>query len=128
MNANSKKRAILFLNESHSMEPLVEALGGDGFEVFAAGDLEAGVSEHRREPFQLAIVEDGYRSFSAPTIVQELLKISWTTHSIIVTDKDEDELHEQAEGLGILGGLKDPHDMKRLNELLMTLRKILGEA
>ncbi len=108
MGANTKKRALLFLNESHSMEPLIEALGGDGFEVFAADDLEAGIVEHRREPFQLAIVEDGYKSFSAPNIVQELLKIAWTTHSIIVTDKDEDELHEQAEGLGILGGTRKP--------------------
>ena len=128
MNASSKKRAILFLNQNDSIEPLIEALASNGFELFAADDLEAGLSEHRREPFSLAVVEDGYKSLSAPAIVQELLKISWTTHSIIVTDKDEDQLHEQAEGLGILGGMKDRHDMKRLNELLTTLRKILGEA
>lgn len=128
MNASSKKRAILFLNQSDSIEPLIEALASNGFELFAADDLEAGLSEHRREPFSLAVVEDGYKSLSAPAIVQELLKISWTTHSIIVTDKDEDQLHEQAEGLGILGGMKDRHDVKRLNELLTTLRKILGEA
>lgn len=128
MNASSNKRAILFLNQSDSIEPLIEALASNGFELFAADDLEAGLSEHRREPFSLAVVEDGYKSLSAPAIVQELLKISWTTHSIIVTDKDEDQLHEQAEGLGILGGMKDRHDVKRLNELLTTLRKILGEA
>ncbi len=128
MNANSNRRAVLFLNESNSIEPLIEALGGNGFEVFAAEDLKAGLAEHGTEPFQLAVVEDGYRSLSAPAIVQELLKISWMTHSIIVTDKDEDQLHELAEGLGILGGMKDPHDVKRLNDLLITLRKILGEA
>jgi len=128
LNASSKKRAILFLNQSDSIEPLIEALASNGFELFAADELEAGLSEHRREPFSLAVVEDGYKSLSAPAIVQELLKISWTTHSIIVTDKDEDQLHEQAEGLGILGGMKDRHDVKRLNELLTTLRKILGEA
>jgi DNA-binding response OmpR family regulator len=128
LNASSKKRAILFLNQNDSIEPLIEALASNGFELFAADDLEAGLSEHRREPFSLAVVEDGYKSLSAPAIVQELLKISWTTHSIIVTDKDEDQLHEQAEGLGILGGMKDRHDVKRLNELLTTLRKILGEA
>jgi DNA-binding response OmpR family regulator len=128
LNASSKKRAILFLNQSDSIEPLIEALAGNGFELFAADDLGAGLSEHRREPFSLAVVEDGYKSLSAPAIVQELLKISWTTHSIIVTDKDEDQLHEQAEGLGILGGMKDRDDIKRLNELLTTLRKILGEA
>lgn len=128
MNSAGSRKVILFLQDTDSTESLIEALGKNGFEVLMADDPEAGLAAHRKEPFQLAIVEEGYQSLSASTIVQELLKISWTTHSIIISDTDEEQLHEQAEGLGILGGMKDRHDLTRLDDLLATLKKILGAS
>ena len=108
------------------MASLTEFLEMKGFDVFVPDDLEAGLAEHGKESFQLAIKEEGYKSLSASLVVQELLKVSWATNSIIITDKNEDQLHEQTEGLGILGAMKDVDDFKRLEELLATLNNILG--
>ena len=126
MNLVKKRRAILFAPKTNSMASLTEFLEMKGFDVFVPDDLEAGLAEHGKESFQLAIIEEGYKSLSASLVVQELLKVSWATNSIIITDKNEDQLHEQTEGLGILGAMKDVDDFKRLEELLATLNNILG--
>jgi len=126
LNSRENRRAILFLSDIVSIEPLIEELRINDFDVFAADDLDAGLAEHRKDPFQLAVVEEGYKSLSSPAVVKELLNIAWTTNSIIITEEDEDNLHETAEGLGILGGMKNRHDVKRLGQLLETLNNILG--
>ncbi len=125
MNSPTIRRAILFTEDTDSVETLTKILGINGFQVFSAHDLQSGLDEHRRAPFQLAILNERYRSLPATALIKELLKISWTTHVIIITDKDEKKLHEVAEGLGVLGGIKDIHDSLGLEGLLAVLKNIL---
>lgn len=50
--------------------------------------------------------------------LRELLKVSWMTNMILVSDMEAEALHDQAEGLGILGAMKTWDDYEGLETLL----------
>lgn len=121
-------RAVLFLGQDFSPGPISQTLSHHGFLVHCATDYQNALQEHRQAPFALAVVDEAYESGSASAIIQDLLKIDWTTHAIVISKTDESQLHEETEGLGILGSIRDAHDVEKLAELLWTLKKILGRS
>jgi DNA-binding NtrC family response regulator len=121
-------RAIVFVQGAASSEPTVQILNRHGFQVHIATDYESALQKHRETPFHLAVVEEAYESRPASAVIQELLKIAWTTNAIVISKTDESQLHEETEGLGILGSIRDVQDVGKLEELLGTLKKILGQS
>jgi hypothetical protein len=56
--------------------------------------------------------------------VTELLKVSWTVSTILITEDDPETVHEKAEGLGILGSISHPDDREKLEELLKEFKRL----
>jgi hypothetical protein len=56
--------------------------------------------------------------------LRELLKVSWLTNMILISDMDHEALHDEAEGLGILGAMKTPEDREGLDTLLERFYEI----
>jgi len=48
----------------------------------------------------------------------ELLKVSWQTSTILIADEEEEVIHDQTEGLGILGAIRTADDIGSLDRLL----------
>ncbi|AFM24684.1 hypothetical protein [Desulfomonile tiedjei] len=72
----------------------------------------------------LAIVSEHLANTTGPRVIQQLLERSWQISTILVSDKDEEILHDETEGLGILGSIKSFDDKMRLNVLLDTFSRI----
>jgi hypothetical protein len=69
------------------------------------------------------VLEDILDSMTGVRFLQQLLAISWTTASILISDEPEDTLHEKTEGLGILGRIRDYGDIIGLKMLFRTFRE-----
>lgn len=126
--SSNTMRAVLFLGQGFSPGTISQILSRHGFLVHCATDCQVALQEHRQAPFHLALVDDGYESRPAAAIIQDLLKIAWTTNAIIISKTEESQLHEETEGLGILGSIRDGNDVEKLEELLGTLKRILGRS
>jgi DNA-binding NarL/FixJ family response regulator len=72
----------------------------------------------------LAIVSEHLANTTGPRVIQQLLERSWQISTILVSDKDEEILHDETEGLGILGSIKSFDDKLQLNRLLDTFSQI----
>ena len=94
------------------------ALSKRGMDATILSDPEEALRLCRDTPPNLAIVEDPLRSMSGTVFLGHLVRISWITSTILIADSDEKQVHERAEGLGILGHLKSPHDKEGLDLLL----------
>lgn len=75
-------------------------------------------------PPDLAIVSEHLANTTGPRVIQQLLERSWQISTILVSDKDEEILHDETEGLGILGSIKSFDDKMRFNKLLDTFSEI----
>jgi hypothetical protein len=56
----------------------------------------------------------------------ELLKVSWTTSAILISDEEEEALHDQTEGLGILGAIRAADDVETLDRLIDRFLQIVS--
>lgn len=68
----------------------------------------------------LVIVHGESLGVAPEVFIRELLGVSWTMSTLLITDEDEETVHEKTEGLGILGHIRSPGDTGALGKLLDT--------
>jgi DNA-binding NarL/FixJ family response regulator len=111
-----RMRAIVVADEP--VAELLETLSKRNIEATSAPNADEALEECLRNPPHLAIVGQSLGLTTGVQFLAELLKISWTTGTILIADEDEESLHQQTEGLGILGAIRSVHDTKGLDILL----------
>jgi hypothetical protein len=72
------------------------------------------------------VVEENLANMSGIHFILALLKVSWTTATILVSERDDEAIHEATEGLGILGHIKGYEDLKSLEDLLKKFEEIVS--
>lgn len=122
-NEGLKYSALIVSNDLRLHADLQKMLGERGIST-SFKTPEKALEECRQKPPSLAIIESGSSSSSAARIAAELLEISWTISTILVSDEDEEVLHEKTEGLGILGSIKSFDDSEALNNLLEAFFRV----
>ncbi len=91
-------------------------------EVFSASDQA--LLRQKQEPFDLLIIHDDPSTGAGLKLAGEFLKINWMTSTIVICDQDESIIHDRAEGLGILGHLRNSADLKSLAQLLTKFKQL----
>ena len=91
-------------------------------EVFSASDRA--LLRQKQEPFDLLIIHDDPSTGAGLKLAGEFLKINWMTSTIVICDQDESIIHDRAEGLGILGHLRNSADLKSLAQLLTKFKQL----
>lgn len=86
------------------------------------------LDECRRNTPHLAVVEENLANMSGIHFILDLLKVSWTTATILVSDRDDEAIHEATEGLGILGHINGCEDLVTLEDLLKTFEEVMLRA
>jgi len=115
---NDSIRAIVLVNKPGECKEIVEACAARGIQALVRDDAARALQECRDNPPALAIVEGDLSPVSGYAFVADLLKISWTISSIIISGEEEAVVYEKAEGLGILGCIGHYRDRGRLERLL----------
>ena len=74
----------------------------------------------------LVVLAESLGDMSYLEAVKELLKINAFLNTAVVTAMDEEEFHEQSEGLGILSGIRPDAGQKEIRGLLKRLWEVSG--
>jgi DNA-binding NarL/FixJ family response regulator len=119
------RKAIVLVKEPGDAASLIQRLAQVGFIVGASSDPIQSLEECRRNKPDLAVVDEDLLTMSGIHFIFDLLKVSWTTATIIVSKRVDEAIHEATEGLGILGHIKDYEDLESLASLLKNLEEIV---
>jgi len=122
------RKALVLVKEPDSAASLIQRLAEAGFIVDASSDPALSLDECRRNKHDLAVVEEDLQTMSGIHFIFDLLKVSWTTATIIVSKRVDEAIHEAAEGLGILGHIRDYEDLESLERLLKKFEEIVAAA
>ncbi len=109
MNADTTTghfEAAILVQHLDEAPPIGDMLASEGFAVSFYSDCEQFLREAQVKPPDLAIVEENLNGRSGVSVLIDLLRISWTTATILISDRDEDSVHEMTEGIGLLGYIK----------------------
>ncbi len=117
-------RAIIAVDERVSK--LIETLSKQSISATVITNADEALDECLMNPPDLAIVGTSLGSMTGIHFLAELLKISWKTATILISDEEEEALHEKTEGLGILGAIKTVDDTESLEPLLDKFLQIVS--
>lgn len=126
MNTETREKtltALIVVDNPERVSGTVHELSARGisFEIVPPGEA---LEKANTSAPDLAIVSEHLANTTGPRVIQQLLERSWRISTILVSDKDEETLHEETEGLGILGSIKSFDDKMRLNTLLDTFFQV----
>lgn len=117
-------RALIVVNDLVAADAISVACTAKGIDGIIETNEQRALDLCRKNPPDLAIVGDPLESMSAYQFVTELLRISWTVSTILLTGEDAETVHEKAEGLGIVGHISHPADRKKLGQLLDDFKRL----
>lgn len=117
-------RALILLEALDGSAPLIETLAKKGISAEVKTDPAAALDQCRANPPHLAIVASNLGAMTGTQFLAELLKVSWTTATILIADEDEEAVHDLTEGLGILGSVRSTDDVEHLERLVEAFLEI----
>lgn len=120
--------AILIVNDPANTQAARSLCQDRNFEIVTETDPDKALELCRNKPPDLVIVEDPVAGKSAKEVISQALKISWTIASIVISEEDEETIHDKMEGLGILGHMTSYDDTETLSELLEKHRNLMQGA
>jgi PleD family two-component response regulator len=121
-------KAFVLVKEPAAAAALVQELEKASFIVNASSDSSLSLDECRRNTPDLVVVEENLATMSGIRFIADLLRVSWTTATILVSERDDEAIHEATEGLGILGHIKGYEDLEGLGRLLTRFEEMLSPA
>jgi DNA-binding NarL/FixJ family response regulator len=111
-------QAIVLVNDPGQATGMGDTLAQRGISAIIMTDPEEALLACRSQNPHLVVVEESHRSMRGARFLAELLKISWTTSTILICDEEEEVVHERTEGLGILGSIRSSTDIDGLQRLI----------
>ncbi len=120
-------KALVLVKEPGSAASLIQRLTEAGFIVDSSSDPTLSLDKSRLNKPDLVVVEEDLQTMSGIHFISELLKISWTTSTILVSERNDNVIHEATEGLGILGHIKDYEDLEGFESLLKKFEEIVSQ-
>jgi len=119
-------KAAVIVNDASQARPIVESLSRKGFARIVESDPQTVLETCSVNPPDLVVVEYRLRGMTGIRFLAELLKVSWTTSTILIADEEEEALHDRTEGLGILGAIRATDDVESLDRLIDRFLQIVS--
>jgi DNA-binding response OmpR family regulator len=111
-------KALIVVKEPGGATALAQVLIASRFSVLVSSDPTEALERLYADPRGLVLVEDDLSVMSGVRFLMEVLKIDWKAFSILITDEDEESVHDKTEGLGILGSIRNMGDVEGLRNLV----------
>lgn len=111
-------RAIVIVDDTSHTMSMLDTLSRKGFSGIIASEPRSVLDACKTSPPTLVIVEDRLRRMTAICFLSELVRLSWGTAAILVSDEEDEVVHQKTEGLGILGHIRSVDDLDGLERLL----------
>jgi DNA-binding NarL/FixJ family response regulator len=120
------RKALVLVKDPGAAASLIEKLTEAGFIAETSNDPIRGLHECRANKPEIVVVDENLPTMSGIHFISDLLKISWTTATILVSERDDNVIHEATEGLGILGHINDYEDLATLEDLLKKFDEVMS--
>jgi DNA-binding response OmpR family regulator len=120
-------RAVVVVNDSAHARPILEILSRKGFSGIVESDPQKALEACKISPPDLVIVEDRLTGTTGTRFLSELVRVSWSTSTVLMTDEEEEVVHQKTEGLGILGTISSYQDSIKLESLLRRFAEMRCE-
>jgi DNA-binding response OmpR family regulator len=121
-------RVMVVVEEPSDARRVAELVQKQGSVPIVVADPDKALEACRSTPPDIVIVDDDLMSMTGKQFLARLLRISWTTASILITADEEEIVHEKTEGLGILGRMRNYTDEEALAGLLQRHRSTLDRG
>jgi len=118
--------AFLVVNDATAARTFAHILADRGLIPCVFTDPQQALGRSSQDPPDLVIVEDDVNGMRGAHFLSALLRISWSTSAIFISDEDEDTVHEKTEGLGILGSIRGLGDSDGLARLLKRFLDVIS--
>ena len=119
---------MVLADGSRPMSRIVSCLSKKNISTTVLNDPDKALDECRKAPPQLVVVGSMPPTVTGVRFLTELLRVSWETATILIADEEEETIHNQTEGLGILGAIKTVDDIEGLEKLLDKFLEITSAA
>jgi len=120
-------KLLLASRDKDSLSGLSTALNADDdIKLLTAESGEKTLSMISENPLDLVVADEDIGDMTGLELVRRLLKINPMINSAVVSRLGHDEFHEASEGLGIMFQLPKQPDKKDAEELIKTLKQIMG--
>jgi DNA-binding response OmpR family regulator len=118
---------VLIVEKDTAVVGLVKDILRNGsYDLHVLSSFNEAVSLLKSESFQIAVVGTTLETDSPFEGLVDMVKASPLTSIILLSDLPEAEVHEQAEGCGILGHVPRSVPSEDLNHLLYRFKQITG--
>jgi DNA-binding response OmpR family regulator len=121
-------RVMVVVTETSNARSVAEILQKRETVPVIVTDPEKALEECRTSPPDIVVVDDNLGYTTGKQFLARLLRISWTTASILISADEEERVHENTEGLGILGSIRSYTDEEALTVLLQRYHSTLDRG
>jgi DNA-binding response OmpR family regulator len=116
---------VLILEKDAAVADLVkDVLGNGSYDLHVLSSFNEAVPLLKSESFQIAVVGSTLEADSPFEGLVDMVKASPLTSIILLSDLPDAEVHEKAEGCGILGHVPRSVPPEELNDLLHRFKQI----
>jgi len=116
--------AVVLVNDSRQAGPILETLSRKGFAAVVESNPRSVLEACKADPPAMVIVEECLEAMTGIRFLSELVRVSWSTATVLISDEEEEVVHQKTEGLGILGHIRSFNDVVSLERLLDNRCKI----
>ena len=119
-------RALVLEKDREVTQSISKILKRRSYGVVTTSEQKETLKLFKESPYQLAIVGDSTDGYSALESMKEIVMASPITCIILISDLPGEEIHEKAEGYGILGHINRDIQSKDLRPLLNSFEQIFS--
>jgi DNA-binding response OmpR family regulator len=119
-------RLLILEKDVQVVDAVKNHLENGPHDLHVLSSLNEAISLLKSESFSIAIVGNTVETDSPFAGLRDMVKASPMTSIILLSDLPEEEVHERAEGCGILGHVARSVTEEDLNHLLNRFRQIAG--
>ena len=124
MNQETETKVLLFENDPTVLEKIEEAFLNKNHTVIRFSTRDEALDALKSTSFDLILVGLGAEKPDPIEVLRTFVMASPMSSVITITDLSDDEIHEKAEGYGILGNIPRNIPDEKLFMLLDTHEKI----
>lgn len=124
MNRETETKVLLFENDPTVIQKIEQAFLNRNLEVIRFSTRDESLDALKDTPFDLLFVGLGVEKLDPIKVVRTFVMASPMSSVITITDLSDAEIHEKAEGYGILGNINRGIPNEQLFSLLDNHTKI----
>ncbi|HDM09824.1 MAG TPA: response regulator [Desulfobacteraceae bacterium] len=125
MEQTGQQKHILILESDRQLaQQIQEYLSGQASLVTAPSSVKDALDLLKSQRIHLAFLGDPPGGSSSFDILKDFVKTSPMTYVILITDTPEKEVHDRAEGFGILGHIPRAFSPNEIERLIDKYREI----